>query len=97
VLATSDRLAFLAPLGVADHLVLLARDGGEESIPLAPAGRWLLPLGDRIAVLGNDGRARLYPGATPCALPAELAASALPPAVTADGLVLDGRLWRWRR
>ena len=97
VMATSERIAFLAPLGIADHLVLLSRDGGEEIIALASPGRWLLPLSGKIAVGGQDGVARIFPGATTCTLPPILTSSPLPPAVHAEGLVLDGKLWRWRR
>lgn len=97
VLVSAGRLAFLAPLGIADHLVLLSRDGSEEFIPLASPGRWLLPVSDQVVVLGLDGVARILPGAKVCPLPPMLTTSPLPPAVQADGLVLDGRLWRWRR
>lgn len=97
VLVSADRLAFLAPLGIADHLVLLGRDGSEEIIPLASPGRWLLPLSGTVTVLGQDGVARFFPGATACALPPILTSSPVPPAVHANGLVLDGKFWHWRR
>lgn len=99
VLAPTGHLAFLAPLGVGDRLVLLAQDGAETVIPLSftSPGRWLLPLPGGVAALGQDGAVRLFPSVMSCALPRTLTASARPPAVCAEGLVLDGRLWRWRR
>jgi hypothetical protein len=62
----------------------------------APA-RWSLVLAQQLLVLGQDGVARLMPSGQVVPLPPELTRSRVPPQACADGLILDDRLWRWKR
>ena len=94
VLLGRERVAELGPLGLDTTLRLI--DGeGTTVIPLPGPARWMVPWGDDVLVVLVDGRAVAYPAVTAVALPEELVRGGAP-AVSADGLVRDGRCWGWR-
>jgi hypothetical protein len=92
-----QRLAVIGPLGVDATLTMIDAAQPRTAIALSSPARWALPFGDQLLVVTHDGSARLYPGGEVLALPRELTQSRQAPLMTADGLVLGGRLWRWKR
>jgi hypothetical protein len=99
------RLAVLGPLD--DELALVEAPSDPRFAPPTATGiatrvalparaRWMVaapPFASAILLL-EDGRALLYPGAIEIALPDALRASD-PPSVTGEGLLKDGKLYRW--
>ena len=94
VLLGRERVAELGPLGL-DTTLRLIDSEGTTAIPLPGPARWMVPWGDGVLVVLGDGRAVAYPAVTAVALPEELVRGGAP-AVSADGLVRDGRCWAWR-
>lgn len=91
------RLAVIGPLGVDTTLTVIDALQQRTVITLTSPARWAFPFGDQLLVAMQDGSARLYPGGKDLVLPRELTRSRQAPLMTVDGLVLDGRLWRWKR
>ncbi len=91
------RLAVIGPLGVDTTLTVIDALQQRTVITLPSPARWALPFGDRLLVVMHDGTARFYPGGQELALPRDLTQSRQAPLMTSDGLVLNGRLWRWKR
>lgn len=94
VLIGREHVADLGPLGLDTTLRLLQPDGATV-MPLPAPARWMVPWGDGVLVASTDGRAIAHPGGTAVQLPDELVRGPAP-AVTAEGLVRDGRCWAWR-
>lgn len=92
-----ENLALIGPLGVDSQFTLVDSRGIVRTSAMPAPARWSLVLDHRLLVLGHDGVARLMPSAQVVPLPAELTRSRIPPRASADGLVLDDRLWRWKR
>lgn len=92
-----DTLALIGPLGVDHHLTLVDNRGVVRSSTMTAPARWSLVLAQQLLVLGQDGVARLMPSGQVVSLPPELTRSRVPPRACADGLILDDRLWRWKR
>jgi hypothetical protein len=93
----SGRLAVIGPLGIDTTLTVIDALQQRTMITLPSPKRWALPFWDQLLVVMHDGSARLYPGGKEVTLPRELTQSRQAPLMTNDGLVLDGRLWRWQR
>lgn len=93
----SGRLAVIGPLGVDTTLTVIDALQQRRTIALPSPARWALPFWDQLLVVAQDGSARLHPGDLDVTLPREITRSRQAPLMTVDGLVLDGRLWRWKR
>ncbi len=95
---TPDGVVVLYPPGRDDRLGWIGRDGSERDESLPAPARWVLatPDGEVWAAL-TDGRvlAARSPGAwRPISLPPALV-GARGAALHPDGVLADGRLWRW--
>lgn len=91
------KLALVGPLGVDNSVTVIDEHGVSEYHPLPSPARWIVPLGHRLLIRGQDGVARLYPENRIMTLPTPLITSRIAPQVTADGLSLGNLLWRWAR
>jgi hypothetical protein len=78
-------------------VTVIDEHGVSEHHPLPSPARWIVPLGQRLLIHGQDGVARLYPENRIMTLPTPLITSRIAPQVTADGLSLGNLLWRWAR
>ncbi len=93
----ADTLALIGPLGIDTQLTLVDGRGVVRTSTMPAAARWMLPLGQDLLVMGQDGSARLMPAGRMVTLPQALSRSRSAPRVVAAGLVLDDQLWRWKR
>ena len=91
------KLALVGPLGVDNSVTVIDELGVMNHYPLPSPARWIVPLGHRLLIRGQDGIARLYPENRVMTLPAPLITSRIAPQVSADGLSLGSLLWRWAR
>ena len=92
-----ETLALVGPLGVDSQFTLVDSHGIVRTNAMPAPARWSLVLNHLLLVLGQDGVARLMPSGRVVQLPVELTRSRIPPRACADGLILDDRLWRWKR